>query len=113
MERQSGQSNIYRVEVSGWDASEDFFVEQTVLEWNEDETKSVELRCLLREGCVVFLRLLQPSEADANFQIPCQVVAITRMDTVGRSLIRLAQMHPGAPICGTARASVGSANRAA
>lgn len=51
----------YRVEVSGWDASENFFVEKTGLEWNREEKKEIVLRSFLLEGCVVFVSLLQSS----------------------------------------------------
>ena len=39
----------YRVEVSGWDASEDFFVEKTELEGNRNDIKEIVLRSLVRE----------------------------------------------------------------
>ena len=29
-------SNLYRVEVSGWDENKVFFVENSELDWNED-----------------------------------------------------------------------------
>jgi hypothetical protein len=33
--------NSYRLEVSGWDAKENFFVEKTSLDWREHEGKTV------------------------------------------------------------------------
>lgn len=73
MDFQSGSemenTNSYRVEVSGWDASEKFFVEKTALTWGGDEKKEINLRSSLREGSVVFVHLLQafaegPSHTD-------------------------------------------------
>ena len=44
----------YRVEVSGWDAKENFFVEKTTLEWKPEDKKSMLLRADIRPGCIVF-----------------------------------------------------------
>lgn len=54
------RTNTYRVEVSGWDCSESFFVEKTSLTWERDAEKLIFLKSNLREGSVVFMRLLQP-----------------------------------------------------
>ncbi len=40
----------YRVEVSGWDAKENFFVEKTTLEWKPDDKKSMLLRSDIAPG---------------------------------------------------------------
>lgn len=47
----------YTVEVSGWNRDESFFVEQTELEWSELAHK-ISLRHALREGSLIFIRLL-------------------------------------------------------
>ena len=65
------QPNSYRVEVSGWDASENFFVEKTMLNWGRDEKKELQLRSAIREGSVVFVRLLQPLASGNNFPVAC------------------------------------------
>src|ERR1700693_2189963 len=39
----------YRVEVSGWDAKESFFVEKTLLDWEGEGKKEIALRNSLRE----------------------------------------------------------------
>ena len=36
-------TSLYRVEVSGWDKSQTFFVEKSELEWNEESGKHVTL----------------------------------------------------------------------
>lgn len=60
-------ANVYRVEVSGWDRNELYFVEKSELEWNEEFGKQLTLRRPLRDGAIVFVRLLQPvSIAQAN-----------------------------------------------
>jgi hypothetical protein len=60
----------YSVEVSGWDASEGFFVEKCELEWNEQSGKQVLLRRMLPEGAHVFVRLLQPMAAERSYPVP-------------------------------------------
>ena len=35
--------DTYRVEVSGWDTSQSFFVEKPELEWNEENGKQITL----------------------------------------------------------------------
>lgn len=54
----------YAVEVSGWDSSECFFVENADLLWNEETGKRVALVRRLPEPSILFVRLLQqgPSE---------------------------------------------------
>jgi hypothetical protein len=47
----------YHVEVSGWDASDAFFVEKTTLDWSGGDKKEISLRSTLCEGRVVFVRL--------------------------------------------------------
>jgi hypothetical protein len=53
----------YRVEVSGWDAKESFFIEKTALEWTPEDKKAIMLRAPIRTGSIVFVRLLQPMGA--------------------------------------------------
>jgi hypothetical protein len=59
----------YRVEVSGWDASENFFVEKTTLVWRGEERKEISLNARVRPGCVLFVRLLQPTAVVNNIPI--------------------------------------------
>ena len=63
-------SSLYRVEVSGWDKSQTFFVEKSELEWNEDSGKHVTLSSAVPDGSVVFLRLIQPLSADRSQSVP-------------------------------------------
>jgi len=46
----------YAIEISGWNVSEDFFVEQTELAWDSSAHK-VLLKHPVREGALVFIRL--------------------------------------------------------
>jgi hypothetical protein len=88
--------NSYRVEISGWDAGENFFVEKTVLDWPSDEIKQVLLRSPLREGSVIFMRLLQPLNDGHNFPLAYQAVQVAPRDLHGQVRVRLAQLHPRA-----------------
>lgn len=94
MEFTADQSNSYRVEVSGWDASETFFVEKTMLNWGRDEKKEVHLRSVLCEGSVVFVRLLQPLTNGNGLPVAYQAQRIGPRDTEGHSRVHLAQLRP-------------------
>lgn len=90
-------TNSYRVEVSGWDASENFFVEKTMLNWGRDDKKEIQLRSPLREGSVVFVRLLQPLASGNNFPIAYQAQRIGPRNADGHARIHLAQLRPRPP----------------
>jgi hypothetical protein len=51
----------FRVEVSGCDEEEVFFVEKSQLAWDEFAGNHVSLRRMLPEGPLVFVRVLQPT----------------------------------------------------
>jgi hypothetical protein len=84
----------YRVEVSGWDAADNFFVERATLDWEQDARKTLQLQSAVREGCVLFVRLLQPSAVVTNFPIAYQVVAVGDSDAVARTRVSLMQLRP-------------------
>ena len=68
--------NSYRVEVSGWDARENFFVEKTSLDWREREGKTVALHAIVRLDSVLFVRLLRPLGGGADFPVPHRAVRV-------------------------------------
>jgi hypothetical protein len=86
--------NSYRVEVSGWDSRELFFVEKTMFQWTDSGERSVGLMSRLREGCVVFVRLIHAFAENANFPVAYRVLSITSGDGDGRGCVRLVQLHP-------------------
>ncbi|HTS11786.1 MAG TPA: hypothetical protein VMH00_06690 [Candidatus Limnocylindrales bacterium] len=94
MPLQTEPANCYRVEVSGWDSTESFFVEKTMLNWTRDEQKHVNLRSVLREGSVVFVRLLQPVSTTHNFPIAYQAKRIGPRNPDGFALVHLSQLRP-------------------
>lgn len=90
--------NCYAVEVSGWDVAEGFFVEQTDLTWTADGTKEIRLQRPVREGGMLFVRLLQPSTQNENYPIACEAVKVTKQDAGDGAVIQLAQSRPRALI---------------
>src|SRR5271168_397587 len=70
----------YRVEVSGWDAKENFFVEKTSLEGGEREGKTVALHVAVRVDSVLFVRLLRPLGGGADFPVPHRAVKVEARD---------------------------------
>jgi hypothetical protein len=107
------EENRFPAEVSGWDTSEKFFVEHTTIRWICDEKKEVSLRGAVREGCVVFIRLLQPMKGADNFPIACQVAKIMGKDADGQSPVEVVQLHPRAFFRETARELNHSATKVA
>jgi hypothetical protein len=86
--------DCYRVEVSGWDAKENFFVEKTTLEWNPDEKKSMLLRADIRPGCIVFVRLLQPLATATSFPIAYEALTSAEGDATGAKRVSLERLRP-------------------
>jgi hypothetical protein len=83
----------YRVEVSGWDSTESFFLENTLLYWN-GTAQELSLRCHLREGTVVFVRLLQPFGSDENFPVPYVVAKNLPLEIDQRFSVSITRLHP-------------------
>ena len=72
----ASRRNSYRVEVSGRDARENFFVEKTSLDWREREGKTVALHAIVRLDSVLFVRLLRPLGGGADFPVPHRAVRV-------------------------------------
>ncbi len=86
-------TNLYRVEVSGWDKSQTFFVEKSELEWNEESGKYITLSSAVPDGSVVFLRLIQPLSTDRSQSVPYETEFVSVM-LDGQNQFRL---HPVSP----------------
>jgi short-subunit dehydrogenase involved in D-alanine esterification of teichoic acids len=84
----------YRIEISGWDQAENFFVENAELEWSGEHGKKVFLRHQLRDGAVVFVRLVTPSVSGQSFPIAYQAQNLNSIDSAGLQQVRLVQMQP-------------------
>ena len=73
-------TNLYRVEVSGWDDSKAFFVENSELEWTDESGKQVTLNRGLSDGAVIFLRSLQPISNDRSHPVAYEAELVARKD---------------------------------
>jgi hypothetical protein len=72
-------AGLYRVEVSGWDKNQAFFVEKSELEWSEESGKCVALTNAVPDRAVIFLRSLQSLSADRSHPVPyeAEFMAVT------------------------------------
>lgn len=84
---------MYRVEVSGWDKSQTFFVEKSELVWNEESEKHVTLNSAVPDGSVVFLRMIRPLSADQSQSVPYE----TEFLTVTPDGLNQFRLHPVSP----------------
>jgi hypothetical protein len=87
------QSEGYRVEVSGWDENQAFFVEKSDLGWDDPDSKHISLQRMLPDGAMVFIRALQPQSPG---QSPPNVykVEFIGCDPEGLHQFRLNAVHP-------------------
>ena len=92
-EHHATSGTSYRVEVSGWDATESFFFEKAALYW-DDAGQQVCLDARLREGTVVFIRLLQPFASQENFPVPYMVSKTLPTEVAGRASFLISRLHP-------------------
>ncbi|HET6199768.1 MAG TPA: hypothetical protein VFD93_05470 [Candidatus Acidoferrales bacterium] len=83
-----------RVEISGWDLAENFFVEETVLRRCNDGSRNVLLHARLRVGALVFARLPDEHTADRTSPVMYQVARINANFSVEGREIQLLQRHP-------------------
>ena len=89
------RGQCYRVEVSGWDATENFFVEKTSLDWREREAKTVALHATVRLDSVLFVRLLRPLGGGADFPVPHRAVRVENRETDATCRdVELEQLQP-------------------
>jgi hypothetical protein len=88
------EPHTYRVEVSGWDSSENFFVEKTALRWGRDAQRQVILKSRVREGCVLFARLLQSAAMLNNLPMAYQAVGVEPSPSDGGTVVVLAPLRP-------------------
>jgi hypothetical protein len=84
----------YRVEVSGWDLTENFFVEKTLLSWQEDGSKRVLLRTPLNAGTLVFVRLIGESPGGRGVPVTYQVERIAKTLSGQGCEVLLERLHP-------------------
>ena len=86
-------TSTYSVEVSGWDISHAFFVERSELRWSEETGKQLALSHRLPPGAMIFVRLLQPTDAERAFPVAYQAEALSS-DSERRQQFRLTRAVP-------------------
>ena len=82
-----------RVEVSGWDQDEIYFVEKSDLHWDELAGRHITLKHMLPEGAMIFVRTLQPTALRLEPPVPYHAEFIG-CDTEGMHQFRLSDVHP-------------------
>ena len=93
-ENRSDESNGYRVEVSGWDADERFFVEKSMLSWTESAGKRLALKAAVRIGSVLFVRLIRPLGGGNGFPVPYRAVEFESGGQGPSGVLTLEQLQP-------------------
>ena len=86
-------SNL-RVEVSGWDETKEFFVENSGLLSTLAGERTVFLRHRLRVGSLVFVRLVAPSGFGKGQPIAHRTESIQPASEGGVSRVRLVESQP-------------------
>ncbi len=109
----AGSEKGYPVEVSGWDAGENFFVEKTILEWKEGGIKTTSLHFAIRVGCVLFIRLLQTTPIGSNSPIPYEITSVAKSGADSAMQISLVQLQPRVSSRGGAYRATSSAIKVA
>lgn len=82
-----------RVEVSGWDAEEKFFVERADLARGADGKRFVYLRRPLRAGLIVFLRVLDTRVGYPTFPVAYHVIEVAAGEKSGASRVTLERLQ--------------------
>ena len=108
MDLPTDELNCYCVEVSGWDARENFFVEKTSLDWAREGRKEVSLNSPLRSGCVVFVRLIQSTARSNGFPVAYQAITLDDKNSLGNARVCLQPLRPRSQLSTSSESSVES-----
>jgi hypothetical protein len=76
MDMQGKALNRYSVEISGWNVDENFFVENTELNWTLEQ-KTIQLQHPIRQGTVVFVRLIGINTQENSVPVAYQAAEVT------------------------------------
>lgn len=88
------QVSVYRVEISGWDLNEQFFVERAALEWSVGEQTTVLIHRRARQGALLFVRLLENSAPARTFPVAYRVREIREREGESAYELILSQVWP-------------------
>src|ERR1700722_1298518 len=84
----------YRVELSGWDLGDTFFVEKTNLLWSQGGIKKLLSRHTLPAGAIVFVRLADPAVPCSTVPVAYRVEDVQSMNCAGQCEMHLVQLYP-------------------
>ena len=84
----------YRVELSGWDLGDTFFVEKTDLLWSQGGIKKLLSRHTLPAGAIVFVRLADPAVSYSTVPVAYRVEDVQSMNCAGQCEMHLVQLYP-------------------
>jgi hypothetical protein len=85
----------YPVEVSGWDIAENFFVEETLLDWSTEAIKDIVLHTRVRDGALIFVRLRESGSGSKGIPIAYQAILRDEPSGDDSTHLRLQQLKPG------------------
>ncbi len=91
------QLSIYRVEISGWDVNEQFFVERAALQWGQGEQRTALIRRRVRPGALVFIRLLQDTAPSRSFPVAYRAGQVREREGQDSYELSLKQVWPAEP----------------
>jgi hypothetical protein len=94
MEMPKTRESSTRVEVSGWDACEDFFVEKSFLSNDDDGIQRVVLLTPLEVGSLVFVRCNNGVSTLRSVPVTYQVACISENGTRAGREVSLRPIHP-------------------
>ena len=94
MSASTKSERLYKVEISGWDSDENFFVEQTQLAWSEQNQKKIVLRHRVTSGAMIFLRLAERATLPANLPIAFRAGHIQAGLMQNTTEVQLEQLWP-------------------
>jgi hypothetical protein len=93
MNAQPTPATSYLIETSGWDANQDYFVEQNALEWAAAE-KRIRLQHQIRPGTILFIRLLGTAPMGDSCPVAHEAVEVKYAPESHSYLVHLAQVLP-------------------
>jgi len=86
-------STTYCVEVSGWDAQDNFFVAKADLAWGDDNGKQVTLAHAVADRAILFIRLVHATDSLRALPVPYEAEEIEPA-TPGSYLFKLHALQP-------------------
>lgn len=83
----------YPAEISGWDRLQDFFVENTSLEYDDDGGMSVRVRRPVHAGTIVFVHLMSSGGPGESLPVALRAASVRPPDRAGLYSVGLEPMR--------------------